>query len=76
MDALDFMSSDTPKRRYRVVPNQREAEITIRQAIRELVQLNEDHPFSYDREELIRMLDEACLESDRISHRLDRVRKR
>lgn len=56
---LHFMSSDTPKVRYLVVPNQGEAEITIRKAIEELVQLNQDHPFSYDRDELIRMLDEA-----------------
>jgi len=59
MAILHFMSSDTPKRRYLVVPNQREAEIAIRKAIQELVQLNQDHPFSYDRDELIRMLDEA-----------------
>jgi NAD(P)-dependent dehydrogenase (short-subunit alcohol dehydrogenase family) len=57
--ALHFMTSDTPKRRYMVVPNQNEAEITIRKAIEELVQLNEKHTFSYDRDELIRMLDEA-----------------
>ncbi|MFT5515097.1 MAG: NAD(P)-dependent dehydrogenase (short-subunit alcohol dehydrogenase family) [Rhodothermales bacterium] len=57
--ALHFMSSDSPQRRYLVVPNQREAEITIRKAIEELVQLNGDHAFSYDREALIRMLDEA-----------------
>jgi NAD(P)-dependent dehydrogenase (short-subunit alcohol dehydrogenase family) len=56
---LDFMSTDAPRRRYLVVPNQREAEITIRKAIEELVQLNGDQPFSYDREALIRMLDEA-----------------
>jgi NAD(P)-dependent dehydrogenase (short-subunit alcohol dehydrogenase family) len=56
---LEFMSTDTPQRRYLVVPNQREAEVTIRKAIEELVQLNGDHPFSCDREELIRMLDEA-----------------
>ena len=56
---LHFMSSDTPKRRYLVVPNQQEAELTIRKAIQELVQLNEDHPFSYDRDALVRMLDEA-----------------
>ena len=59
MAVLHFMSSDTPTRRYLVVPNQREAEITIRKAMEELVQLNEDHPFSYDRDALIRMLDEA-----------------
>ena len=59
MAVLHFMSSDTPKRRYLVVPNQREAEVTIRKAVQELVQLNQDHPFSYSRDELIRMLDEA-----------------
>ncbi len=56
--ALDFMSSDTPKRRYMVVPNQFEAAITIRQAIMELVQLNEGQAFSYNRDELVGMLDE------------------
>ncbi len=57
--ALHFMSSDSPKRRYLVVPNQNEAEWTIRQVIEELVQLNQDHAFSYDRDALVRMLDEA-----------------
>jgi hypothetical protein len=57
--ALDFLSSDSPKRRYMVVPNQFEAEITIRQALQELVQLNEDHPYSYTRDELVEMLDQA-----------------
>jgi NAD(P)-dependent dehydrogenase (short-subunit alcohol dehydrogenase family) len=57
--ALDFLTSDAPQRRYLVVPNQREAEITIRKAIEELVQLNGAHPFSYDRGALVRMLDEA-----------------
>ena len=45
--------------RYMVVPNQEEAESTIRKAIQELVELNQDHAFSYDREALIEMLDEA-----------------
>ena len=48
-----------PRRRYMVVPNQREAEVTIRKAIEEMVQLNQDQPYSYDREALVRMLDEA-----------------
>ena len=55
----DFMSTATPRRRYLVVPNQREAEVTIRKAMEELVQLNGDQPFSYDRDELIQMLDQA-----------------
>jgi len=48
-----------PKRRYMVVPEQREAELTITQAIAELVQLNERQPYSYDRDALVRMLDAA-----------------
>jgi NAD(P)-dependent dehydrogenase (short-subunit alcohol dehydrogenase family) len=50
---------DRPKRRYLVVPEAREAEITLRKQIEELAQLNEDQPFSYDRDALVKMLDEA-----------------
>lgn len=50
-----------PKHRYMVVPNQYEGEITIRKAIQELVQLNEGHAYTYDREALVRMLDEALV---------------
>ena len=57
--ALHFFSDETPKRRYMVVPNQSEAERTIGKAIEELVQLNENHKYSYNREQLIAMLDEA-----------------
>jgi NAD(P)-dependent dehydrogenase (short-subunit alcohol dehydrogenase family) len=49
----------TPKRRYMVTPDQREAEITIRKQIEQLVQLNEGQPYTYDREALVKMLDEA-----------------
>jgi short-subunit dehydrogenase len=48
-----------PKRRYMVVPNAHEGEITIRRAIQELVQLNESHAHTYDRDVLLRMLDDA-----------------
>jgi hypothetical protein len=41
-----------------VVPNQREAELTLRAAIARVVQLNRDQPFAYDREALIKLLDE------------------
>jgi NAD(P)-dependent dehydrogenase (short-subunit alcohol dehydrogenase family) len=61
--ALDFLSSDSPKRRYMVVPNKLEAEITIRQVLRELTQLNDGHAFSYNRNELIQMLDETLAEA-------------
>lgn len=50
--------SDKPKMRYMVVPNQREGEMTLRQAIKELVQLNQSHTHSINREVLIKMLDE------------------
>jgi NAD(P)-dependent dehydrogenase (short-subunit alcohol dehydrogenase family) len=49
----------TPKRRYMVTPDQREAEVTIRKQIEQLVQLNEGQPYAYDREALVKMLDEA-----------------
>ena len=49
---------ESPKRRYLVVPEQR-AEITIRKQIEQLVQLNEGHAYTYDRESLVKMLDEA-----------------
>ena len=48
-----------PKRRYMVVPDQHEAEVTIRKQIEQLVQLNEGQPYTYDRETLVKMLDEA-----------------
>ena len=49
----------TPKMRYMVVSNEREASVTINKAIEELVQLNQSHRFSYDREVLVRKLDSA-----------------
>jgi NAD(P)-dependent dehydrogenase (short-subunit alcohol dehydrogenase family) len=48
-----------PKRRYMVTPDQREAEITIRKQIEQLAQLNEDQPYTYSRDALVKMLDEA-----------------
>ena len=57
--AVHALFSDNPKRRYMVVPNEREASITVDQIIRELVQLNEYQAYSYSREELIEKLDAA-----------------
>ncbi len=54
---------EKPKMRYMVVPNQRQAEITIAKAIEELVQLNEGQPYTYDRDALVAMLDEALAEA-------------
>jgi NAD(P)-dependent dehydrogenase (short-subunit alcohol dehydrogenase family) len=61
--ALDFMSSEKPRRRYMVVPNQGEADLTLGQAMREIAQLNQGHAYSRTRDELVDMLDEALQES-------------
>lgn len=52
-----------PKRRYLVVPNQYQAEVTIRKQIEQLVQLNEGQPYTYDRDTLINMLSDALAQS-------------
>ena len=56
---LQALSEPNPKRRYMITPNQREAEITIRKAIEVLVQLNEGQQYTYDRDALVKMLDES-----------------
>ena len=53
------LSAAQPKRRYMVVPNEQEAELTIHKQIEQLVQLNEAQPYTYDRKRLIEMLDAA-----------------
>jgi NAD(P)-dependent dehydrogenase (short-subunit alcohol dehydrogenase family) len=57
------LSEATPRRRYMVVPTQQEAERTIRKQIEQLVQLNEGQPYTYDRDELTKMLDAALATS-------------
>ena len=57
-----------PKRRYMVVPNQEEAEVTIRKQIEQLVQLNEGQPYAYDRTTLVKMLDEALAKTRPDTH--------
>ena len=57
------LSETAPKRRYMVVPNQQEAEITIRKQIEQLVQLNERQAYTYDRAALVKMLDESLAAS-------------
>jgi len=48
-----------PKPRYLIVPNQEQAYWTINRAIERMVEQNNDQKFSYDRAELIEMLDAA-----------------
>ncbi len=50
---------ENPKMRYMVVPYERQAEITIAKAIQEMVELNERQPYTYDRDRLVKMVDEA-----------------
>jgi NAD(P)-dependent dehydrogenase (short-subunit alcohol dehydrogenase family) len=62
---LDALSNANPKMRYLVVPVQNQAEVAIRREIQELVQLNSDQKFSYDRDALVKMLDEALARAKR-----------
>ena len=57
--AMHAMFDENPKRRYMVVPNEGQADITIRKAIEEVVQLNQGQEYSYTRDELVKMLDES-----------------
>ena len=57
--AYRALFEENPKRRYMIVPNERQAEITIRKAVEELVQLNQAQPYRYNRGRLVQMLDET-----------------
>ena len=57
--ALHALGSDQPLLRYMVVPNEREAGITIGKALQEAAQLNEWQAYSYSREQLVEKLDAA-----------------
>jgi len=50
-----------PKPRYMVVPEEQQARVTIRTQIEKLVELNEGQPYAYDRDTLVKMLDEALV---------------
>lgn len=56
---MKSLFDDHPKPRYLVVPNQEQAYWTINRAIERMVEQNSDQKFSYDRAELIEMLDAA-----------------
>ncbi|MGB0953211.1 MAG: SDR family oxidoreductase [Planctomycetota bacterium] len=58
---LHAMRDAEPKLRYMVVPNQQEAALTIQSTLKRVVELNEEHEYSYSRDELVAMLD-ALLE--------------
>ena len=56
---IDALFAPDPKPNYLVVPNQTEADWTIRKLIEELAEMNADHAYTYSDEELIQMLKEA-----------------
>ena len=56
---MHALFDEAPLRRYVVVPNEEEQAWTIKTKVNELVQLNTWGPYSYSRDELIKMLDEA-----------------
>ncbi len=55
---LDLLTSETPKRRYMVTPNEEQAAATIKAAMKRTLELNEGQIYSYDRDELVAILDE------------------
>jgi NAD(P)-dependent dehydrogenase (short-subunit alcohol dehydrogenase family) len=56
---MHALFDDNPLRRYMVVPNAEEQDWTIRTKVSELVQLNQWGPYSYSRDQLVELLDEA-----------------
>ena len=56
---MHALFDDNPLRRYVVVPNAEEQAVTIRTKVNELVQLNQWGPYSYTRDQLVELLDEA-----------------
>lgn len=61
--AMHALFDEQPLLRYMVVPNEGEANRTVSTALRKAVQLNTWQEYSYTREELIAMLDEAMSET-------------
>jgi NAD(P)-dependent dehydrogenase (short-subunit alcohol dehydrogenase family) len=56
---LHALFDENPRPRYMVTPNQEQAELTIKTALTRVAQLNADQPYSYTRDQLVEMLDEA-----------------
>ena len=47
-----------PQRRYMVVGDPERADATMRALLRRMLELNENQPYTYDRDGLIKLLDE------------------
>ena len=61
---MHALFDDEPLLRYMVVPNEDQQRLTIGAQINELVQLNQWGPYSYTRDELVALLDEALAGDD------------
>ncbi|MFT6992813.1 MAG: NAD(P)-dependent dehydrogenase (short-subunit alcohol dehydrogenase family) [Paraglaciecola sp.] len=59
---MHALFDDKPLRRYVVTPNQQEQAFTISTKVRQLVELNQWGPHSYNRDQLVEMLDKAMAE--------------
>lgn len=57
--ALHAIADPNPRLRYMVVPNQQQAGLTIRKLMSLTAQLNQGHQYSYSRDSLVAMLDQA-----------------
>jgi len=67
--ALDIMQSDKPKRRYMVVPNEAQAQRTLRRNMRKLLEQNQAQQFKYDDAALKNMFEEeiAAINGDSVA---------
>jgi NAD(P)-dependent dehydrogenase (short-subunit alcohol dehydrogenase family) len=55
----DALSATTPRMRYLVVPAANQSAIVLRKLLDEVVQLNDSQKFTYDRDQLVKLLDDA-----------------
>jgi NAD(P)-dependent dehydrogenase (short-subunit alcohol dehydrogenase family) len=60
--AMHALFDENPQHRYMVVPNKDEAAWAVGGLIREMVQLNQNQPHAFTRDELIAMMDKAIAE--------------
>ena len=61
---LHALFDEMPRRRYMVTPNAEEAEMTIKASLLRVLELNTDQPYSYDRDELVAILDGLLAEME------------
>ncbi len=59
---MHALFDEKPLRRYVVTPNQQEQDYTIKTKVRQLVELNQWGPHRFNRDQLVKMLDEALAE--------------